>query len=318
MTQPYLIDFHNHFDFMPSWINSLTYKFLKNQNSIDFLLDNLEKTDQKIVIGYALYSLPYVQNGYADILKQIDKLNEYAKRDNGKTVKIIRNKEDLNSEYKIGILLHLESARWIKNDLSIVDKLYKIGVHGLIPVHYINNWVGGSCDDFRTKLSFNKYQKDITDNGKRLLDKMKNLNMWLDISHMNEKSVKSSLAHFDGHVTASHIGLRNIINVDRNLSNESIDLIKKKNGLIGICAWSRITGKSDGQLKAMIDYLLAQNMENNIVVGSDFGPPIHTAHGNKSIFDFYNILKGSVDNPNIADKILYKNAYEFINRFLPD
>lgn len=318
MSKPLLIDFHNHFDFLPNWINTLTNTFLKNENSINFLLEELGKRNQKIIIGYALYALPWIKKEYKEIQRQIKVLNDYEQSNKKQEIKIIKRKQDLHGDYKIGIILHLESVRWLHGDLSIINELYHQGVHGLIPIHYKNNWVGGSCDDLTAKVTFNRYQKDITESGKRLLDKMDQLNMWLDLSHMNDKSLMTSLNYFNGPIAASHIGLRDIINVDRNLSQKSIQAIKDKEGLIGICAWSRITGKSDKELKSMIDILLSLDMEDNVVIGSDFGPPIHTAKGNKNIFDFYEILKNSVDNEIISDKIMYNNAFNFIENFLPD
>lgn len=318
MKNPVLVDFHNHFDFFPSWLNALTKTFLKNQNHIEYLLDYLEKHDQKIIIGYALYALPWIQNEYSEVFRQLDTIDQYIKQKAKGKIKVIKTKDDLDEDYRLGITYHLESARWFHGDITILDELNARGVYGLIPVHYKNNWFGGSCDDLTSKISLNTYQKDLTDNGRKLLDRMMELNMWLDISHMNQKTLESSLSHFDGKVAASHIGLQSIINVDRNLSQKGLDLLKQKNGMVGICAWSRITGREHSQLKAMIDILLAQGMEDQIMIGSDFGPPIHTAHGNKSIFDFCSIINNIVDNQQISDKINALNALRFIKEFLPE
>lgn len=318
MSNPMIFDFHNHFDFFPSWLNSLTDRFLKNKNDMSFLLNFLEKHDKKIVIGYALYSLPWVKNELSEVISQLNAIDEYIEQTGKEKIVVIRSKEDLDLNFRIGIVYHLESARWFHEDISILDELYSRGVYGLIPVHYKNNWFGGSCDDLSSKLSFNLYQKGLSDQGKLLLEKMNNLNMWLDVSHMNQRTLEDSLSYFDGKIAASHIGLQSIIDVDRNLSEKSIKLIKDKNGLIGICAWSRITGKKHEQLQQMITTLLDYGMEDQIVVGSDFGPPIHTAHGNKNIFDFYKILNNLIDNKEISDKINYKNALGFIKQVLPN
>lgn len=318
MSNPLLFDFHNHFDFFPSWLNSLTAKFLKNKNDIDFLLKYLEEHDQKIIIGYALYSLPWIKNEYSEVIRQLDVIDQYINHKAKDKIVIIKTKEDLNKDFRIGITYHLESARWFHGDISILDKLHSRGVYGLIPVHYKNNWFGGSCDDLTSKLTLNQYQKDLTDNGKKLLDKMSELNMWLDVSHMNQKTLESSIHYFNGSIVASHIGLQSIINVDRNLSLKSLQLVKDNAGLVGICAWSRITGKEHTKIKKMIDTLIAYGMEDQIVIGSDFGPPIHTAHGNKNIFDFYRIINNLIDNKVISDKINSTNALKFIEKILPE
>lgn len=318
MSKPLLVDFHNHFDFMPSWINRLTDRFLKNKNSIQFLLDYLEKHDQRIIIGYALYSLPWIKNEFGEVIKQIELIERAASSLGKSKIKIIKNQDDLaDTKFRMGITLHLESARWFHGDLTILKALHKRGVYGLIPVHYINNWYGGSCDDLSSKITLNHYQRGLTDQGKRLLDMMSDLNMWLDVSHMNQKTLEESLNHFEGAVAASHIGLQGVINVDRNLSDKSLQLLKQRDAIIGICAWSRITGRQHHQLKNMIDILLNNGMENQIVIGSDFGPPIHTASGNKSIFDFYQILNNLVADEKISDKMNSSNALAFLRRILP-
>jgi microsomal dipeptidase-like Zn-dependent dipeptidase len=316
MKAPDLIDFHNHFNFLPGWINSLTETFLGNQNSLDFLLGQLSHTGQKMVIGHALYAMPWYRDGLGEVLRYV-KLLEQLGHETKNEIKIIKTKEDLYSEYKIGIVLHIESARWFYSDLTTLDRLQQSGVFGIIPIHYLSNWFGGSCDDVFSKFTCNTYQKDLTDQGKKLLDRMMKLKMWLDVSHMNDRTLRSSLEHFDGAVVASHIGLRKVINVDRNLGAESIDLINQKKGMIGVCAWSRITGKEHAQLKQMIDHLLDKKMEDQIFIGSDFGPPIHTAHGVKNIFNFFDVIK-SVVGQEIAKKVSVTNALKFYEQALPD
>jgi membrane dipeptidase len=311
----YVVDVHNHLHLLPKPLVKATEALFGHSNDMDFIYDNLTRNNQKGIISVALYNLPFFNAGVQTVANQIQQVKDFAAKYDD--VKIIKTKKDLNEDYRLGFLFHLESARWFHEDLSVVQKLWNLGVVGLLPVHFIDSWVGGSCDEPKSKI-FKSHQKGLTGLGRELLQEMSRVGMWMDLSHMNDLTFKEAIENFDGHVCCSHIAARSLKDVDRNISDVNIELLRDKGGYFGISAWTRLLGKEEATLKTQIDHLLELGMEDRLMLGSDFGPPITTYDSNKCMFNFDSLVYKHSPNKEIGEKIAYQNAINFFNMALPD
>ncbi|MBF6589423.1 MAG: membrane dipeptidase [Ktedonobacterales bacterium] len=73
----------------------------------------------------------------------------------------------------------------------------------------------------------------LTDLGRALLGEMQRLGVALDISHLAEESFWQALDHFSGTVIASHSNCRAYVPTDRQLSDEMIQAIAARDGVMG-------------------------------------------------------------------------------------
>ncbi len=74
----------------------------------------------------------------------------------------------------------------------------------------------------------------ITDLGHDLLEVMADLGMVLDVSHLSEEACFEAVARFEGRVVATHANPRALVPGDRQLSDEIIRRLSRRDGVVGI------------------------------------------------------------------------------------
>jgi len=89
----------------------------------------------------------------------------------------------------------------------------------------------------------------LTDAGIELLGKMESIGMILDMAHLSEPAFWQALDHFSGPVMASHNNCRALVPGDRQYSDEQIESLCKRGGVIGIAldAWMLYPGWVRGE-----------------------------------------------------------------------
>ncbi len=181
---------------------------------------------------------------------------------------------DSSDEKKpIGYILSLEGADSIIS-MSHMERAYEQGLRAIGPAHYGpgvyaqgTNATGG----FGTK-------------GRQLLKEMERLNIILDVTHLCDESLSEAINLFGGAIWASHHNCRSLVPHNRQLSDEQIELIIERDGVIGIPldAWMMVpdwrrgvsTPESENvTLKIMVDHMdhicqLTGNA-NHVGIGSD-------------------------------------------------
>jgi membrane dipeptidase len=122
----------------------------------------------------------------------------------------------------VGYILSLEGADSIVN-LKYLEKAYENGLRAIGPGHYGpgryaqgTNATGG-----------------LGQPGKALLREMERLNIILDATHLCDDSFWEAMDHFRGPVWASHNNCRDLVNHNRQFSNEMIRELISRGAVIG-------------------------------------------------------------------------------------
>ncbi|MHA1671977.1 MAG: dipeptidase [Promethearchaeota archaeon] len=142
---------------------------------------------------------------------------------------IIKNREDfkkISNSHKIGLLLALEGAGAIGIDFSRLRNFYRLGLRLITLTHNEQNL-------FADGLGVES-PRGLTDLGKRLIHKMDEMGIILDLSHSSEPTFWDALKYSKNPVITSHSNAKTICNNNRNLSDDQINAIGNKNGVIGI------------------------------------------------------------------------------------
>ncbi|TKC63942.1 peptidase M19 [Pedobacter hiemivivus] len=183
-------------------------------------------------------------------------------------------KTDIDDTKKpIGYILSLEGADSLIT-VHHLEKAYLSGLRAVGPAHYGPGRYAQGTD--ATGFMGHK--------GQELLKEMERLNIILDATHLCDDSFWEALAHFNGHVWASHNNCRALVNHNRQFSDEQIKVLIDRGAVIGAAldAWMMVPGwvrgKSDPKamncnLEVMIDHIdhicqLAGNA-NHVGIGSD-------------------------------------------------
>ena len=129
---------------------------------------------------------------------------------------------------KIAALMGIEGGHAIEDSLRLLRDYYALGVRYMTLTHVnSNHWADSSGDT-------NKPNNGLTDFGKRVVLEMNRLGMIVDISHVADKTFWDALAVSRAPIFASHSSCRALTNVPRNMTDEMIGALGKKDGVIQI------------------------------------------------------------------------------------
>lgn len=165
----------------------------------------------------------------------------------------------------------------------------------------------------------------LTEFGKEVIKKCEKLKMVIDVSHLNRQSFFDVAENTGKPFIASHSN-PDIISTDsgrkRNLTDEQIEIIKNRGGLIGINFYKDfldVENKSGiDALKVHLDYLLERGCENVIAFGGDFdGCDLSNGiSGIESIEEICNSLLKSGYNEELINNLFYNNADLFFEKMI--
>ena len=296
-----IIDLHTHLE----TLNPIVSFRNKIQGHLYSIGGHINK-DYKVILSAAMY-VQFWDN-YEDLKKMttdfIEVINKF-----GEDVKLITNQDELNSDYKVGIILHVESGRCLKDYKNQIPELFDLGVRGIIPIHFIDNQFGNSSDDPFRRLKIKRKDSGITEDAKELITICNKLGMWIDLSHTTDKT-GYEMIELANEVMVSHVAIRDLVNRARNKDIKFLQKVASKKGIFGLTPWAHLVGDSVESLKKHLSFAIENNLAKNICIGTDLGAPIKTTSEIKSIFDLANITKNN--------DFIFENGWVFFNRALPE
>ena len=131
--------------------------------------------------------------------------------------------------HKVAAVLAVEGGAVLGGDLEKLDELYRDGVRLMTLTWNDTNEIGNGC--------FAKNKGGLTDFGKQVVQKMQNMHMLVDVSHLNERGFYDVAEYTEKPFLASHSDadiVNNPYAKARNLTDEQIKILTERNGLIGI------------------------------------------------------------------------------------
>lgn len=146
--------------------------------------------------------------------------------------KALSSKDALTSkkENKKAVYLGMENGYPVGTDISNVKQFYDLGVRYITLCHSENNDICDSSTD-PDGPEFN----GLSEFGEKVVRKMNELGMMIDISHVSDSSFYDVLRISDSPVFASHSCARALRDHPRNISDEMLEALAEKGGVIQIC-----------------------------------------------------------------------------------
>ena len=177
-------------------------------------------------------------NPYKFANRQIDSLDAVIKRNPGKIVKVANGEELLAAvkDNKIAALIGLEGGHQIEDNLNNLDSLYNRGVRYMtLTWNNSTQWATSASDETNKDGDLNSEgKKGLTKFGKQIVNKMNELGIMIDISHVGEQTFWDVIANTKKPIIASHSSVYNICPHPRNLKDDQIKAIAKNGGVIQI------------------------------------------------------------------------------------
>lgn len=133
---------------------------------------------------------------------------------------------------KIAALIGIEGGHAVEDSLRVLRSCYALGVRYMTLTHSnTNNWADSSGD---IKKAGVKHHGGLTAFGRQVVGEMNRLGMMVDISHVADETFRDVLETSRAPVFASHSSCRAISGIARNMSDEMIQAMARKGGIICI------------------------------------------------------------------------------------
>jgi membrane dipeptidase len=162
-------------------------------------------------------------------LDQIDAVHENVRKFS-KDMVFARTAGDVrraHAQGKIAALMGVEGGHMIGNDIRMVRIFADLGVRYMTLSHFYNDeWADSSTDK--------PVHNGLTDYGKEIVREMNRQGMMVDISHVSDKTFYDALELSKAPLIASHSSCRALCNHPRNMSDEMIQALAAKGGVIQI------------------------------------------------------------------------------------
>jgi len=234
-----LIDSHN--DFLMLVTDDLVLDYTKN--TIAFDKDLTGKTHLDLarfkeggldVQFFSVFCLPSQINPFDMANRQIDSLEAIISRHPDKIVIASNSTELLKAvkQQKLVAMIGVEGGHMIENDLSKLDILFQRGARYMtLTWNNSTSWATSANDE---TLNSNLKQKGLTDFGKQVVERMNELGMMIDISHVGEQTFRDVIQTTTKPIIASHSSVYQLCNHKRNLKDYQIKAIADNNGVIQV------------------------------------------------------------------------------------
>jgi membrane dipeptidase len=217
------------------------------------------------------YFLP--EMGLRRALDQISHLLEEMEETPG-LFRICRNVREARAAREageLGLMLSLEGADPLQNDLGLLRIFHQLGVRALGLVWSRRNYAGDGCS-FKSVREGRK--GGLTAFGVDLVEKAELLGMLIDVSHINDEGFWDVMEVAQQPVIASHSNCRALAGSMRNLTDDQIEALAKKGGVIGMNAQSAFIRDGAGpigveQLADHVDHIVKIAGVDHVGVGLD-------------------------------------------------
>ena len=172
------------------------------------------------------------KNPYAWAMREMDTLDAVAARNPDKMV-VAKNWAQIQKALKEGKLVAqygVEGGHMIEDDINKLDTFYKRGVRYMtLTWNNSPSWASSHTDEKNAKYGG---PRGLTSFGKQIIQRMNQLGMIVDISHVGEATFWDAIKTTTKPVIASHSNAYTICPVTRNLKDDQIKAVGKNGGVI--------------------------------------------------------------------------------------
>lgn len=211
-------------------------------------------------------------------------------------------------------ILAVEGLHVLNERIDNLDILYNAGYRIFGPTHFFDTEVGGSSTGV-TKAG-------LTDFGRNVVRRMKELGTIIDVAHSSETLIEDLLSLSDNvrpPLLLSHTGVREVCGSNRNYRSELIGKLIERDALIGISLFRPSLCGDDLMLSFVrsVQHVVSSFGVDNVCLGSDWDGSVHTAVDAGDVQILAEALRsiGNFSDDDV-EKIMFTNAKNFFVKFL--
>lgn len=181
---------------------------------------------------FSVYCDGGVDNAYDYANREMDSLDAVVSRNPDKIAKVANYQEMMAAvnENKIAAMFGVEGGHMIEDDLNNLEALYNRGARYLTLTHNVApTWATSAADETTNP---DLAPKGLTEFGKQIVERMNELGMIIDVSHVGEQTFRDVIENTTKPIIASHSSVYSLVASRRNLKDEQIKAIAKNEGVI--------------------------------------------------------------------------------------
>jgi membrane dipeptidase len=174
--------------------------------------------------------------------------------------------ERINAQGKVAVLLALEGAEPLGQDLSTLRLLHRLGLR-MVSLTWAR----------RTLFGVGDWEHDerggLTAIGRRAVAEMNRLGIVVDVSHGSDETTRDILEASSKPVIASHANARALRSHPRNLTDDVIRAIASSGGLVGAVAVANFISEEEPTIPLWadhIEHLIEIAGVDHVGIGADF------------------------------------------------
>lgn len=233
----------------------------------------MNRGDSDLITWVALAQLWPPQSWFslkARALHQARKLHGFSERSNGDFM-LILSKEHLETFLEqwdskpdlVGGFLGIEGAQVLEGKYENIDELFDAGFRMMSPTHFFDNEVGGSAHGVE--------KGGLTDLGRRMITRMEELGMTVDLAHASPAVMDEVLAMATKPVVVSHGGVKGTCDNTRNISDDHLRQIAGLGGVMGVGYWeTAVCGTDATAVAKAIVHAVGVMGADHVALGSDY------------------------------------------------
>ena len=166
---------------------------------------------------------------------------------------------------KVAIIFGFQNSAPIANDIFLIEKFFSRGLRFMQLTYNNQTAIGGGC--------FEKKDSGISRFGNEVIKEMNRLGMIVDLSHAGKRTCLEAIELSSKPVAISHANPLFFQNSKRNIDNEVLKALVKREGFIGLSLYPyHLKNHSNCKLEdfcEMIQKLTSMVGINHIGIGSD-------------------------------------------------
>jgi microsomal dipeptidase-like Zn-dependent dipeptidase len=237
-------------------------------------------------------------------------------------LRIIRTKSDLAGllhdraagSTVVGGLLGAEGGHAFAGRIENYDRMREAGFRLIGLTHFFDNELGGSLHG-----EAGTEGTGLSDFGREVVARMIADHMVIDLAHASPAMAREVLAIPEARPIVSHTGVHGHCRTQRNFTDDILQGVAAKGGVIGIGFWDEVNCANT--VAAIADSVLAAVAlvgEDHVSLGSDFDGAVTTPLDSSQLASLTQVLmdKG-LSEPTIG-KVMGGNMMRYLAEVLPD
>jgi len=190
-------------------------------------------------------------------------------------------------EGKVAALLSIEGADVIDGDLGVLRMLHRMGVRMVGLVHSLRNILADGVSDSRTGGG-------LSELGVQVVEELDRLGILIDVSHLSDAGFWDLMEIAKGPVVASHSNSRTVCNHPRNMTDEMIEALANRGGVMGMNFAHSFVHPTHATVERVVDHI--DNIvelvgPSHVGLGSDFDGIPATPEGLEDVSKMPNITR---------------------------